>query len=993
MATTDHSFLSLYHLAPPDMRTARRIAADVLACYQGKDGRFLPCAAPYSNLEHVLATALAAGRIVDGCHKSGEIAIPSSTALAVLAAALLHDIGFLRRPEERDTPEGAFTFRHVERGQRFAGAYLAAIGCDASVVRAVHSAITATALYREVQPATASRPADMHVAAIVAAADVLAQAAVDDILQAMGRLWSELEAAYATEDEERIATIDAPRFRSFHDLLLNILEFYDTALAPRLEDPAGFYRFLPFHFGTEEHPYRTAIRRNYETLLQSRSLLLGVTEHLFAARSLRDLATDGLPHLRRLLQASALALCTGRQVLADAPVHSGIIQTLRDPAVQAFLASIEEPVFIRTVEEMDRLDEPLPPSLARALYPILLRAGTGIRPLANGTAWAALFLVSPDNDRAALDASATLLADLGPGILQALRNAEERSRALPARERLKDLFLGHGMAPDLVEHLLAESARAGQPFPLLLAEREGIDAEAAFRLAAEAAGLPFRRLDPGMAEGLDAMPSVSIRYLKRHHVAPVAIRSDGTVEAAVADPLHEEPAATMHRLFRDQRLQLFVAPAADIFAFLDQVFGPAGSSPGQLLRPAEIESFIPAGSTDPDDERQASPDDHLVIRLAEKILRDAVIHGASDIHIEYLPLARRGRVRMRQDGILHHHLDLHPGLLRSLVTRYKVLARMDITAKRLPQDGRIRLRSRNQPVEVRVATIPRGDGFEEMVLRVLQRQRPPSLDDLHLTPANRQALDAVLAATNGLFVVAGATGAGKTTTIHAALTRLNREGIKIWTAEDPVEIRQDGVSQVQVQPGRGLGFPQALKAFLRADPDVIFVGEMRDQETAATAVRAALTGHLVLSTLHTSGAVQALLRLDHLGISGFDLAEALRGILAQRLVRRLCDRCSRPGRLTAEEKKRLARAHRIPARVRRPGRRGCDACWQRGFRGRIPLHELLTPTTELAGPIRRLDIPGLQQVLARDKWPAMLDDGVAKVEQGLVCLAEVLAGP
>ena len=612
MAHVSRSLLPLFHLAPSDQITARRILADVTACYRGEQRGFLPCAAPYSNLEHILATALAAGRIVDGCHKSGEIHISSSTALAVLAGALLHDIGFLRRGSEQEIPEGAFTFRHVERGRRFAEGYLTDLGCPRGMVRAVCNAINATALYRREGKPHGGRPADMHVAAIVAAADVLAQAAVEDIVQAMGRLWEELRAAYTKETEEFLAAIEAPRFKSFPDLLLNILEFYDTTLAPRLDDPAGFYRFLPLHFGSEDHLYRTAIRRNYETLLQSRSLLLGVTEHLFTARSLRDLVRGGLPHLRRLLRAKAIVLGTGTHVLADPPEESDLPAALRHPSSREFLTQLPTALVLHTVEEMELSPHPLPAVLVNTLYPLLLRASVAIHPL-GGERHAVLILVSSSDRRRTLEDAAHLLTDLGPGIALALRNAEERSQTLPAEERLKDLLLAHGIDPSLADILRGEALRTGRPLPLLLAERSDLDAETAGRLTATAAGLPFRRLVPRMAEGLESMPSVSRRYLRRHRLTPVTIGSD-TAEVAVADPFHDEPMAAMQRLFPGKRLRPFVAPAADIDTFLDHLFGPTGASTGPLLQPAEIESLATADDEGQEEDQRISPDDHIVVR-------------------------------------------------------------------------------------------------------------------------------------------------------------------------------------------------------------------------------------------------------------------------------------------------------------------------------------------------------------------------------------------
>ncbi len=352
---------------------------------------------------------------------------------------------------------------------------------------------------------------------------------------------------------------------------------------------------------------------------------------------------------------------------------------------------------------------------------------------------------------------------------------------------------------------------------------------------------------------------------------------------------------------------------------------------GELLRPAELASLAAGASHEaaPVDQTVArpgtvSPDDNIIVRLAEKILLDAIREHGSDIHVEYHPRQGRGRVRFRVDGRMKRHLDLKRRYLRPLAARYKVLAGLDIAERRLPQDGRIRLQQQGGPVDVRIVTMPRSDGFEDVVLRILQQDSVTSVDDLSLTGRNLTTWKRVLVAPHGLIVVCGPTGSGKTTTIHASIDHIKHDAVKIWTAEDPVEIVQDGISQVQVVPARSFGFAEALKAFLRADPDVIFVGEIRDGETAKTAVHAALTGHLVLSTLHSSTAIDALVRLSHTGITGLDLSESLRCTLAQRLVRRLCPHCAVPASAAAN------------APSRQPGQAARPAEFAAGIVFRLP---------------------------------------------------------
>ncbi len=382
----------------------------------------------------------------------------------------------------------------------------------------------------------------------------------------------------------------------------------------------------------------------------------------------------------------------------------------------------------------------------------------------------------------------------------------------------------------------------------------------------------------------------------------------------------------------------------------------------------------------------AAEDDAPVIRLLNALLGEAIREGASDVHLE--PYERRLAVRLRTDGVLREVLSLPRALGPRLASRVKVMARLDIAERRLPQDGRIALSLGGRPVDVRVATIPTAHG-ERVVLRLLDK-RAGRLDlaQLGMSPQTLAEVDRLIHRPHGILLVTGPTGSGKTTTLYAALDRLNDRRRNIMTVEDPVEYHIEGISQTQVNPRAGLGFAEGLRAILRQDPDVVMVGEIRDLETARIAVQASLTGHLVLSTLHTNSAVGAVTRLRDMGVEPYLLASSLIGVLAQRLVRLLCPACREPYAPGPEERATLGlEASAAPTLYRA---RGCPACHGLGYRGRTGIYELLV-VDETA---RRLVHDGAsEQALerhARTRTPSLREDGLRRVLAGETSAEELL---
>ena len=378
--------------------------------------------------------------------------------------------------------------------------------------------------------------------------------------------------------------------------------------------------------------------------------------------------------------------------------------------------------------------------------------------------------------------------------------------------------------------------------------------------------------------------------------------------------------------------------------------------------------------------------DGRVVRLVNQMLEQALRAGASDVHLE--PFEDGCKVRLRVDGVLH---DLTPAPTRALfvpvVSRFKILAKMDIAEKRVPQDGAIALRSGDKRVDLRVSTIPCVHG-EKMVLRLLDKGTIPS-ELTALGMEERQARDLIesIASPNGLVLVTGPTGSGKSTTLYACLQHLNEPDTNICTVEDPVEYKFRGINQVQVKPQVGLTFATALRAFLRQDPDVIMVGEVRDPETAQICLRAALTGHLVLSTIHTNDALSAATRLQDMGTEPFLVAATLRVLEAQRLIRRICQHCKRP----YECDLRTASQHGL-----QPGQQlfravGCDACRGTGYRGRIGIFEVVRINEELANLIQaRTPLQGLREAARAQGMMTLEESALAKACAGMTSLEEAL---
>ncbi|MDA0576491.1 MAG: GspE/PulE family protein [Verrucomicrobia bacterium] len=508
------------------------------------------------------------------------------------------------------------------------------------------------------------------------------------------------------------------------------------------------------------------------------------------------------------------------------------------------------------------------------------------------------------------------------------------------------------------------------------------------RALGDSTGLPVLEHLP--AEILDAslIKDLSLEWARTHCLLPVTV--DGQACVLTADPDQVAPQEYL-ALLLGRELQPILASRALILAGIEQCYYSRESSPGDFLKDLARSEGPPVTATIP-----ASADllqvatEAPVTQLVNLILLEAVKRRASDIHFE--PFESRLRVRYRIDGVLYEQAGPPKHLEESLVSRLKVMARMDIAEKRLPQDGMARVRVGEREIDVRVSTIPVAEG-ERMVLRLLDsRSALLPLSALGMAEGMRATFEHTLTGADGMVVVCGPTGAGKTTTLYAALGLLDASRRNILTIEDPIEYQLSNIGQMQVKPKIGLTFSNGLRHILRQDPDVILVGETRDLETAEIAIRSALTGHLVFTTLHTSDAPGVILRLMDMGVPAPLLAACLRSVLAQRLVRRLCPVCKRSTLVAG-----VARGVPSPMMAAMAGRPtwepvGCGECLE-GFKGRLGLFEFMPVGDSLREAMRSgaSGLSSLRRVAAAAGMVTLQDDAQAKVLAGQTSLAEVLA--
>ena len=627
-----------------------------------------------------------------------------------------------------------------------------------------------------------------------------------------------------------------------------------------------------------------------------------------------------------------------------------------------------------------------------------------------------------------------------PGLVEEGVRELTQTLAVALRQRQQQA----GIVKTKYDYLVADAVMSAAEFELATrtARRKGVDVEDVlideFQVKTEALGkalssffgVPYEPHKSDRIKPAELLKNLRREYVESSHWVPIDDTTDGLI-ILTTDPERIQASRVVNNIFPKHRLVYKVCPQREFKATLDLFYGGGGGGVGDATGSMEdlgsMDDLLTSLGSDEEESNSISQEDvsaaadNELVKLVNKIIVDAYKMGASDIHIEPMPGKGKTGIRLRKDGSLLNYIEVPSTYRNALITRLKIMCDLDISEKRKPQDGKIKFKKYGPlDIELRVATIPSQGGVEDVVMRILASGEPIPLDNMGFSVRNLELVKNTVSKPYGLFFVCGPTGSGKTTTLHSILKHINTPETKIWTAEDPVEITQKGLRQVQINKKAGLDFATIMRAFLRADPDVIMVGEMRDKETVSTGIEASLTGHLVFATLHTNSAPESISRLLDMGMDPFNFADALLGILAQRLAKRLCKDCKKPHIATQEEIKSLLAEYASELLTTETWKKdanaaykvlyaewvklfgddkgqitlydhvGCDKCAGTGYRGRVGLHELLIGSDPIKKAIQEhARVAELFAIALEEGMRTLKQDGIEKVLLGITDIHQV----
>ena len=585
---------------------------------------------------------------------------------------------------------------------------------------------------------------------------------------------------------------------------------------------------------------------------------------------------------------------------------------------------------------------------------------------------------------------------------QQVESALESQKGMP-QVRLGDTLIHENIITEkqLTDALQMQTQDRKLHLGDILVDMGVVKKETIKQILAQKLGIPFVVLSKFQFEP-NVIKAIPANIVHKHTLMPL-YRTESRLVVAMENPLSGEAIQDL-MFYTKLKIDPVMAAAEDLVSVIKQFYG----TPGERENIAELVSELNAGDSEVVADIIAgeaiTESDNTLVRLVNKIILDAYEQGASDIHIETMKGNRPTRVRFRKDGVMAHYSDIPANFRNALISRLKIMCRLDISEKRQAQDGKMNFEQFGPAkIELRVLTMPTTEGLEDIVMRILAAPKAVSLDGLGLAPQVLAGLQKLALKPHGLLFVCGPTGSGKTTTLHSLLSYINTPERKIWTVEDPIEITQEGLRQVQVHNKIDWTFGAVLRSFLRADPDVIMVGETRDPETARTVIEASLTGHLVFSTMHTNSAVESVVRLLDLGLDPFNFADALLGVVGQRLARRLCKDCRKPDEASDEELDILAYEYCFETEVDAPqllaqwrkqyaneaGKLtlfravGCKACNNSGYKGRLGIYEFLLNSAAVKKKIHaKANVPEILRTAVAQGMLTLKQDGIDKILQG-----------